>query len=352
MAQREADDFLRKGANNANFQPTSTITFSEFIEHKFRPSAMVTRKKGGQVTADSHLGHYLLPWFGNMPLVAVNAEAVQKMVASMIQNKLGTPSIRGVCGTLSGVFKWARRWDYPVTFVRESLELPPAKKAKRAKFYSLAETLSIIDEAGPFYGLIFLAQCSFALRPWEVLALRVIDLDFENGTVNVEHSSGAAYSGQLTSTKGNNRKAKRMAPPVAAKLQEYLRTSWKANPLGLLFPGVRDGKIIAQSFLRENILYPVLERLGLSRDGRSIHAFRHTAASVLGQNGASTSVIGSALAHQDGGALAAEVYTHVLGGDEMDAIDKLGKAVCGSPRKTPKSCVPDVSLENVSHSAA
>jgi len=27
------------------------------------------------------------------------------------------------------------------------------------------------------------------------------------------------------------------------------------------------------------------------------------------------------------------VYTHVLGSDEVDAMDKLGTAVCGSPRK-------------------
>ena len=70
-----------------------------------------------------------------------------------------------------------------------------------------------------------------------------------------------------------------------------------------------------------------------ARDGRSLHALRHTAASVMGQAGASPRVVGSALRHQDGGALAMTVYTHVLGSDEVDAMDKLGTAVCGSPRK-------------------
>ncbi len=167
------------------------------------------------------------------------------------------------------------------------------------------------------------------------MALRVSDFDFENGLVNVESSSGAAYGPDtLTTVKGNNPELKRLAPDVAAKLQEYLRTTWKANPLGLLFPGERGGKIIAMNFMRQDVLYPILDRLGIARDGRSLHALRHTAASVMGQAGASPKVVGSALRHQDGGELAMRVYTHVLGSDEVDAMDKLGTAVCGSPRKT------------------
>jgi integrase len=340
MAQRAADDLLSKGANNPTFQPTTTITFSEFIETKLRPGAFAGRKLGGQVTSNSHLRHHLIPWFGEMPLAAIKSETVQRMVSSLIERGLDVSSIRGICGTLSGVFAWAKRWEYPTVFNRADLILPQARKSKKPKFFTLEETLLIIEAAGPFYGLIFLTQCALALRPGEVLALRVSDFDFANGTVNVESSSGAAYGPDtLTTVKGNNPEVKRVAPEVAAKLQEYLRTTWKANPLGLLFPGERGGKIIALNFLRCDILYPILERLEIARDGRSLHALRHTAASVLGQDrasggcGASPRVVGSALRHQDGGALAMRVYTHVLGSDEVDAMDKLGTAVCGSPRK-------------------
>ena len=336
MAQRAADELLSKGANNPTFQPSTTITFSEFVETKLRPGAFAGRKAGGRVTADSILRHYLIPWFGEMPLAAIKSEAVQRMVSSLIERepKLSTATIRLVCGTLSGVFTRAKRWEYPVAFNRSDLILPKARKSTRLKFFTLQETLRIIEAAGPFYGLIFLTQCALALRPGEVMALRVSDFDFENGLVNVESSSGAAYGPDtLTTVKGNNPELKRLAPDVAAKLQEYLRTTWKANPLGLLFPGERGGKIIAMNFMRQDVLYPILDRLGIARDGRSLHALRHTAASVMGQAGASPKVVGSALRHQDGGELAMRVYTHVLGSDEVDAMDKLGTAVCGSPRK-------------------
>ena len=340
MAQRAADELLGKGANNPSFQPTTTITFSEFVDTKLRPGAFAGRKAGGRVTAESILRYHLIPWFGEMPLAAIKSEAVQRMVSALIERGLGPSAIRDVCGMLSGVFIWARRWGYPVAFNRADLILPKARKSTKLKLFTLEETLQIIEEAGPFYGLIFLTQCALALRPGEVLALRVSDIDFKNGTVLVQSSSGAPYgSDKLTTVKGNNPEVKRLAPQVAARLQEYLRTEWKAKPMGLLFPAVRSGQVIAQGFLRWAVLKPALERLGIPRGGRSLHAFRHTAASVLGQDvasggiGASPRVVGSALRHQDGGALAQKVYTHVMGTDEVDAMDKLGVVVCGSPRK-------------------
>jgi hypothetical protein len=53
MAQRAADELLSKGANNPTFQPSTTITFSEFVETKLRPGAFAGRKAGGRVTAES-----------------------------------------------------------------------------------------------------------------------------------------------------------------------------------------------------------------------------------------------------------------------------------------------------------
>ena len=336
MAQRAADELLSKGANNPTFQPSTTITFSEFVETKLRPGAFAGRKAGGRVTADSILRHHLIPWFGEMPLAAIKSEAVQRMVSSLIERepKLSAATIRLVCGTLSGVFTWAKRWEYPVAFNRSDLILPKARKSTRLKFFTLEETLRIIEAAGPFYGLVFLTQCALALRPGEVMALRVSDFDFENGLVNVESSSGAAYGPDTLSTvKGNNPELKRLAPDVAAKLQDYLRTTWKANPLGLLFPGERGGKIIAMNFMRQDVLYPILDRLGIARDGRSLHALRHGGKC----DGASWSFpeSGRQCAPSPGRRRAGdEGLPHVLGSDEVDAMDKLGTAVCGSPRKT------------------
>jgi hypothetical protein len=101
----------------------------------------------------------------------------------------------------------------------------------------------------------------------------------------------------------------------------------------LLFPGERMGNVMSVNFLRQNILRPVIERLKIPRSGRSLHAFRDTAASLMGKGGLGQGRIGSMLSHQDGGELALRVYTHVMGSKEVEAMHKLGTAVCGSPRR-------------------
>jgi integrase len=333
MAQRAADELVSKRANT--FQPTTTITFSEFVE-KYKTMALPNRKMAGRITATSHLKHHLIPWFGELPLSAINQEAVQRMASALLERKMSSTSVRGICGTLKGVFKWAKIWSYPVTsFNRGDLGLPKPPKGK-LKFYTLEEAQAIFEAAGLFYGTLFLTQCALALRPGEVLALKVEDFDFKNGTVHIQRNSGPAYGDEeFTTVKSGNDQVLRLSPDLAARLQEFLQATWVPNALGLLFPCPKTRKIINQSNLRSGVLYPLLERLDFPK--RGLHAFRHTAASVLGWEGVSPKVVGGSLRHQDGGVLAMTIYTHVLGSDEVTAMDKLGARMCGSPRKPARS---------------
>src|ERR1700722_9763526 len=97
MAQRAADELLSKGANSATFQPTTTITFSEFVGEKYLKMAMPNRKRAGRLTATSHLEHHLIPWFGEMPLAGINQEAVQQMATALLKSGLSLSTVRGVC---------------------------------------------------------------------------------------------------------------------------------------------------------------------------------------------------------------------------------------------------------------
>ena len=352
MAQRAADELLSKGANSATFQPTTTITFSEFVEKKYKKMAMPNRKRAGRLTATSHLEHHLIPWFGEMPLAGINQEAVQQMATALLQSGLSLSTVRGVCAALKSVYKWAKIWGYPVSsFSRRDLDLPrppKARKLSKEKFFTVEEACAIFEAAGLFYGTLFCTQCALALRPGEVLALKVDDFDFKNGTVFIHQNSGPAYGAEsFTTVKGENEETLRLSPILQARIQEYLKTTWKPNPMGLLFPSVQAGKIIDQCFLRSSVLYPLLEKMGLPK--RGLHAFRHTAASVLGEAGVSPKVVGDSLRHQDGGVLAMSLYTHILGNDQASAMDQLGERICSAPKKPVASQLcPDVPWQYVS----
>jgi hypothetical protein len=54
------------------------------LEHlQFLPAALPLRKIAGRVAAKTHLRKHLLPWFGEMPMAAINQEAVQRMASEL-----------------------------------------------------------------------------------------------------------------------------------------------------------------------------------------------------------------------------------------------------------------------------
>jgi integrase len=67
-------------------------------------------------------------------------------------------------------------------------------------------------------------------------------------------------------------------------------------------------------------LWPILDRLGISRCG--LHAFRHTHASLLVELGAPVSVAQAQLRHTDP-KLTLGVYSHVVGDSQRKAVEKL-----------------------------
>lgn len=329
MAQRAADDLLSKGANSSTFQPATTLTFEQFVESKYRPAALPLRKPAGAVIAKSHLEHHLIPWFGALPIAAVNQEAVQQMASALLERGLLPGTVRNICGTLMSIFKWARRWGYPTPMFRRGELGLPKHRSEKLKFFTLEEATAIFEDAGPFYGVLFQTQCALALRPGEVLGLMVKDFDFERGAVRIQRS---AWRDTLQSTKAGNDVTLRLSPALTAVLEGYLQTTWIANERGLLFPGL-NGHLVNQCNVRRLVLYPILKRRGFPQ--RGLHAFRHTAASLLADDGANQKLTGTLLRHQDGGQLA-WLYSHTLGNAETVAMDRLGERVCSGLRKKPR----------------
>jgi hypothetical protein len=94
------------------------------------------RKPAGQRIAKTHLKKRLLPWLGEIPLNAVNLEAVQRMASALIQGRNGKPGITpdtvwNICGTLLSVFKFAKLWGSPVCeFKPKGLAMPDYNRQK------------------------------------------------------------------------------------------------------------------------------------------------------------------------------------------------------------------------------
>jgi hypothetical protein len=99
-------------------------------------------------------------------------------------------------------------------------------------------------------------------------------------------------------------KTKKSRTPVpiteetATVIREYLKTNWKENPQGLLFPN-RRGRPWKRSHVVKFGLRPILKKLGLPTLNVGLHAFRHGLGTALANAGASPAVVKRTLRHTD-----------------------------------------------------
>jgi site-specific recombinase XerD len=91
-----------------------------------------------------------------------------------------------------------------------------------------------------------------------------------------------------------------------------------------------DGSPLNPDVLRRDVLYPTLDRLGISRSSRSagFHTFRHSVATIVNQKTGNLKLVQSLLGHSNLGTTA-DVYTHISPDANRGAAIALEQAIFG-----------------------
>ena len=91
-----------------------------------------------------------------------------------------------------------------------------------------------------------------------------------------------------------------------------------------------NGTSLNPDVLRRDVLYPVLDRLGISRSSRAagFHTFRHSAASIVNQQTGNLKLVQRLLGHSNL-STTADVYTHTSTEAEREAALALEQAIYG-----------------------
>ena len=107
--------------------------------------------------------------------------------------------------------------------------------------------------------------------------------------------------------------------PMPSQLAERLRKHLQAHDgkTDLLFIN-RRGRPFSANKLREKVLHPLLERLGIPRGG--FHSMRHGATSALLADGATRAVVQKQLRYSDP-RITLGVYGHVIGNQQREAVE-------------------------------
>ena len=305
--------------------PKNTKTLKSLIA-EWRDQIAGTLKLSSRKAAESHLRRHIEPSLGGCALPELTARRMQTFVTSLSNSgKRTRKTIENILLTLSSILSVARTWGYAIPRVSLSDLSLPQHQAKQARCFTFGEMLLIVSAADePLATICFLLSVT-GMRIGEILALRLVDLDFLRKLIRVRCS---AYAGHIGTPKS---KASMADLPMPSALESRLKIyvgsrHYRKNELGLLFAN-RRGRPYSSDKLREKKLRPLLVKLGIPLAG--FHAFRHAVASELIDSGAPLTVVQAQLRHSDP-RITLGLYGHVIPQSQRDAVGHLAERFAGS----------------------
>jgi integrase len=318
LACRQLDQVLAR-INAVGYRPGRMATLGEFAK-RWQEKYGCLRKPSTFKAQSSHLRVHIIPTLGMLRLNEIALEEQQRFVARLAKT-VRRKTLLNVLQTLSVMLNTAKDWGYVCEGMSlKRLALPPREARKTPRFFTAEEARRIIAAAREPYATIYAVAAMTGMRAGELLGLRITDIDFERRLILVQRS---LWHGKLQSVKSAmSVRALPLPGALARHLKNYIGT-WRPNLEELLFT-TRLGTPIDASKLTQRKLQPLLKKLGIGRAG--LHAFRHTCASLLVEQGISMRIAQQQLGHSDP-RITLAIYSHVIGDSHRQAVEKLSSVL-------------------------
>ena len=199
-------------------------------------------------------------------------------------------------------YEWLEQGRNPIKLVRQS-----AKRKSTPEVLDPNEIQGLLLQLDSCFRLMVMLDVTTGLRRSELFALKWLDVDFSNLTIDVQRS---IYLGKIGTCKTEaSRKPVPLDERVAADLWLWKESSKYRNPNDWIFASPRvDGK---QPFwpdiVLQKIIRPAAIRAGI-RKRIGWHTFRHTYSTLLIANGENVKVVQELMRHASS-RFTLEVYT-------------------------------------------
>jgi integrase len=265
---------------------------------------------------------YIAPYVGTVKLSRLGPEHVQRMMRAL-EDKGRSPRTRALARTvLRRALGQAERWGrVPRNVV--ALTDPPRKGDARLDDALTAGDAARVLETVRGDRLEALAALVLAvgLRQGEALRLRWEDVDLDIGTVIVRVAKTDA-----------GRRTVALPRMVSSSLQEHRRRQLEERVASLVWqePELVFTTTIGTELDRRNVLrwwHDLTTQAGVGR--RRFHASRHTAATLMLNNGVPLEVVSKTLGHA-GLAITADVYAEVGAALQREAAEAMERVLGGS----------------------
>lgn len=319
--RREAQDKLARAQHDQHLGLPVGLdgrqTLESFLHQWLRDVVKGSVRPSTYTSYELHVRLHIIPELGRHPLARLSAQQVQALLNRKLAEGLSPRSVHHLRAVLRRALQQAMEWDLVPRNVATLVHPPrvPAREAPHMSPDELGRFLAVArsDRLYPLYVL----TAAVGLRQGEALGLGWSDVDLDKGQLSVRHTLQRIDS-RLALVEPKSARSRRTIPmpgSIAAELRahrlrqkeerlwmgsrwrdrDFVFTSTIGTPL--------DGTNVTHQFQR------LLREAGLR--ALRFHDLRHTAASLMLQQGVPARVVMEILGHSQI-SLTLNTYSHVI----------------------------------------
>ena len=268
--------------------------------------------------------NYVLPKWGELPLRAVKAVAVEDWLRSLPLANGSKAKIREVFGA---AYRHAIRYELhptnPIASVRQA-----RKRAVEPEILEPAEIGAILHELVDIEPVrtAFLVAAVMGMRRGEIFGLKWVDVDFKRAILHVRRSYVDGVEGPPKTD--SSRRPLPIPPQVLEALKAWKERSSYAAPGDWVFASdVSFGKqpLWPGTLWRRNVV-PAIQRAGVIKPKLGWHTLRRSYASLLLSNGISLRVSMELMRHSTP-EMTLATYAQTIGDEKRNAGEKVASLV-------------------------
>jgi integrase len=316
--------------------PPARLRFGEYLEQWLRDYAAGSVSETTCWTYEVVIRRYLKPVLGNIPLIRLTPQAIQRFFTEKLEEGLSSTSVHKCYRVLREALGHSVRWGLLSRNPAEMVD-PPRPRRREMRVWDEEQVRLFLAEArrsSPFYAL-YLTAILTGMRQGELLGLRWEDVDLALGGASIRQTFYRIGGRQLFKAPKSASSRRTVAlPPVLVQELHGLRGQQSEHRRllgaeytdhGLVFCQ-RNGKPLHAHNLIVRDFRRIIERAGLPRI--RFHDLRHCHATHLLRQGVHPKVVQERLGHSTP-AITLHVYSHVLPGMQDEAARRLAERLLG-----------------------
>lgn len=330
-AEQRLAELLHQLDTGSYVKPAKTA-LAEYLTQWLEDYARPNLSPRGFERYESIIRVHIIPSLGNVPLVKLTPQHLQKHYTAKLTDGLSARTVRYHHVVIHKALQTAMKWGIVNRNVADGVDIPRTRHTEM-QTWDEDDVSCFLKSAkdSPYYALFYTALFT-GMRRSELLALRWQDVDSIYSQIYVNRSLHHLKDGSYVFTQPKSSKSRRMIslPPSAFLVLNEHRKAKEVEQL-MLGKSLTDTDLVFSNAdrepLRPNTISRAWAKLAAKSGVRVIrfHDARHTHASLMLKQGIHPKIVQERLGHATI-AITLDTYSHVVPGLQEAAAKSFDEA--------------------------